>query len=378
MRTVKNIVIVRNAYSWQYGGAEQFAYNLGRVLRDAGIAPTVVSRVPELLKHCERDNIRTFKNLWLKNETHRSWMLLYCLLFPILIGQYIWVLIRSRADILIVSSRDDQVFGTIAAKFVGVPVIWFDHADMKHIVASRFRFLSHPYYWALRTADRVIMTSQAERDKISVNLPLSKQSNFVVINNGALKGAGTPIKHPNKARIIAYAGRLDRDKGIFDLVDAAREIIRQVPKTEFWIAGKGPYEDEFKAKIKELGLSNHFKLLGHLNNVWDLLLTADIFVYPTHHDAAPLAPVEAILAGVPVVASNIGGIPEMVPSAAGILTPPQQPDKLAKTIIELLTDEKKLTKLREGAKLAGKELEFSTVLIKHYLPLFQKIIEERT
>jgi glycosyltransferase involved in cell wall biosynthesis len=373
----KNIVIVRNAYEWQYGGAEQFAYNLATALKHEHINSVVVTRVPELLKHCQRAGLKTFRNIWLKNETHRRWMPVYYLLFPLLVSQYAWLLLRNRADLLIATSRDDQIFGTMAAKLLGVPVVWFDHADMKHTVAQPFRFLSRSYYWSLTHADRVIMTSHAEYQKIDKNLDRSLQSNFVTINNGALRGGGTPLERPADTQIIAYAGRLDRDKGIFDLVAAAKKLQKTTPGVQFWLAGKGPDEDELKRLIAEAKVEGSFRLLGHMDNVWDLLLAADVFVYPTYHDAAPLAPIEALLAGVPVVASYIGGIPEAIPSTAGILLPPHDPDRWASELHALLSDKKRLARYREGAQAAGHELDFTTVLKDKYLPLFSEIMEKK-
>jgi glycosyltransferase involved in cell wall biosynthesis len=373
---INSVVIARNAYEWQYGGAEQFAYNFAVSMKAEGIDTVVASRVPELLKHCKRAHIPTFRNLWLKNETHRRWMPAYYLLYPILIGQYAWLIMRYRAQLLVLTSRDDQIFGTLAGKLMGVPVVWFDHSDMKHIVAKPFRFLSRSYYRSLALADRVIMTSKAEQEKITANLPAQYQKNFVLINNGALRGSGTALERPKGAKIVAYAGRIDRDKGIFDLAEAAVAVVKRVPEAQFWLAGKGPYEQELRDKLAELGVEKHFKLLGHLDNVWDLLLAADIFVYPTHHDAAPLAPVEAMLAGLPVVASHVGGIPEAVPETAGTLVPPEDPKALAAAITELFTDAGKLEELREGAKTASAHLGFDDVTREHYLPLFRELVEE--
>jgi glycosyltransferase involved in cell wall biosynthesis len=375
-KSVKRIIVARNAYSWQYGGAEQYAYNLAAGLAGEGIQATVVSRVPELLQHCRGAKIGTFRNIWFKNETHRRWMPFYYLLMPVLIGQYVLLIWRTKADLMVLTSRDDQIFGTMAAKFTGTPVVWFDHGDMKNIVARPFRFLSKSYYWALRHADRVIMTSAAEHDKISLNLPASKQANFITINNGALKGAGKRMDRPADKKIVAFVGRLDRDKGIFDLVNAAAVVVKSVPDAEFWMAGKGPFEDELRSKITDLGLTDHFKLLGHLSNVWDLLLTADVFVYPTHHDAAPLAPMEAVIAGLPVLASRIGGIPEMLPSSAGVLLPSKDPKAWADELIRVLSKPEVLESLRNGAKDSGRDLEFHTVLTKRYLPLFRQVVRQ--
>lgn len=376
-KQLKRVVITRNAYRWQYGGAEQFAYNLARSLRDEGVESVVVSRVPELLAHCRRVGIPTFRNLWLRNETHRRWMLVYYLLWPVLVGQYVWLAWRFRADLLVLMSRDDQIFGTAAARLLGLPVVWFDHADMKYIVARPFRFLSKSYYEALERADRVVMTSGAEEEKVAANLPARYRKRFVMINNGALKGSGEALERPAGVRVVAYVGRLERDKGLFDLVEAAPDVVKRVPEAQFWLAGKGTHEAELRRRANELGLEAHFRWLGHLDNVWDLLLAADVFVYPTHHDAAPLAPVEALLAGVPVVASRIGGIPEMVPESCGVLVPSKDPGALAAALGGLLADEKRLAGMRQAAKAAGHGMEFGTVTHEKYLPLFEQVVKEK-
>lgn len=370
---LKKIVIVRNAYDWQYGGAEQFSYNLAVSLRNEGVSSIVVTRVPELLAHCVKNDIAVVKNIWLRNQSRRRWMLVYYILYPLLVAQYLWIFARAKADLVVLSSRDDQIFGTIAAKVLGIKTVWFDHADMKHIVAHRMSFLSRSYYWAMRRAGAVIITSQAERDEISKNLPPAQQQNFVVINNGAVRGAGKALKKPVRTKIVAYVGRLERDKGLFDLIEAAVKVSRETSRVDFWLAGKGPAEDELKKRLKELGLNSNFKFLGHLRNVNDLLLAADLFVYPTHHDASPLAPIEALLAGVPVVATQIGGFPEVLPTEAGILVPVHNPDGLADAIIDALTTPGRLKSLRIGTKQAQR-LSFATITKDQYLPLFKRLV----
>ena len=86
---------------------------------------------------------------------------------------------------------------------------------------------------------------------------------------------------------------------------------------------------------------------------------------------------EALLAEVPVVATKVGGFPEVLPPSAGVLIPPHEPDKLATALIDVLGNDKKMAALRTGTKLAAHKLSFETVLKEQYIPLFNKVIGEK-
>jgi len=100
---------------------------------------------------------------------------------------------------------------------------------------------------------------------------------------------------------------------------------------------------------------------------------SDLFVYPTHHDASPLAPVEALLAGVPVVATDVGGLPEIITKDSGMLVPMQNAKALADAINKFLADPKLQTQLKKGAPKRGEELEFGNIVKEKYLPLIEEV-----
>jgi glycosyltransferase involved in cell wall biosynthesis len=364
--------VSRNAYDWQYGGAEQFTLNFAKAARSEGVRTIVISRVPELLKQCRAEKIGTFTNLWLKNETHRRWMAAYYLLWPVLVGQYIYVIWRYRADVLLLGSRDDQIFGTIAAWVTRRPAIWVDHADMKGVISQPFRFLRSSYFWALARARSVVAVSAAEREKIFANLPARYQEKFAVINNGAHLAPATALERPAKGKVVVFVGRIEADKGILDLMKAIPAVLQHEPDTQFWLVGKGQAEEEVQQLISDMDGQGRVKLLGHLERVGAALLAGDVFVYPTHHDASPLAPVEAMQAGLPVVATKVGGIPEVVKDGeCGVLVEPKSPKALADALIEVLGDALLYRKLKAGAVAQGEHMQFDRVVKEQYLPLLR-------
>lgn len=339
-----------------------------------GIRVVVGSNVPELVHQCRQNQIPLFRNLWLKNETHRRWMFAYYLLMPLLIGQYCYVILKHRVDVVMLGSRDDQIFATFAAKLLRRKVVWIDHADMKGITSQPFRFLKTSYYKALSLANRVVAVSRSEQAIIFQNLPKSVWAKFVVINNGATRQSSTPKERPKKSFVVSYIGRIERDKGIYDLMEAIDVVVKKQPGVVFWLAGKGQAMDDLIQHVAAKNLSENVQLLGHVDNVFNLLDASDLFVYPSHHDASPLAPVEALLAGLPVVATNIGGIPEVLNARCSLLVEKQQPNQLAAAILQLVQDPEQYNKLKTEAAKQGKRLEFKAVVKRDYLPLLREVI----
>jgi glycosyltransferase involved in cell wall biosynthesis len=128
--------------------------------------------------------------------------------------------------------------------------------------------------------------------------------------------------------------RLDAQKGIVHLVDAAA----LVPDVAFAIAGDGPDRAALEARAAERGVSARVRFLGHRRDVPALLATADLFVLPSLYEGFPLSVLEAMAAGVPVVATAIGGTDELVSSETGTPVAPADPHALAEGIRGVLAD----------------------------------------
>jgi glycosyltransferase involved in cell wall biosynthesis len=165
-------------------------------------------------------------------------------------------------------------------------------------------------------------------------IPLEK---FANPRPGALAEAiGVPVGTP----IIFVSGRAHHYKGIDTLIRAAARI-KEINGAETPIAycGDGPALEEFKATAAALGLEG-FHCLGRRSDVPDLLGTATVAVIPSRWaEAFGLAVVEAMAAGVPVVATEVGGIPELVDEGVtGLLVPPDDPEAMARAINRLLHD----------------------------------------
>ena len=144
---------------------------------------------------------------------------------------------------------------------------------------------------------------------------------------------------------------LREGKGLDVLLQAAPTVVASVPDAVFLVAGDGPSRDALRARAAELGLSERVRWLGFRRDIRDLLAAADLFVLPTLRDALPTALLEAMAAGLAVVASDTGGIPEIVEAPAlGRLVPPSDPEALARAIAHLLTHPAERSAMGEVAR----------------------------
>ncbi len=153
--------------------------------------------------------------------------------------------------------------------------------------------------------------------------------------------------------VVLAVGRLAAQKGFGTLLTAAASWRDMDPEPLLVIAGEGPQSAELRSKAASLGVAAQF--LGHRDDVPALLARAAVFVLPSVWEGQPLALQEALRAGVPVVASRVGGIPGVTGDAA-VLVPPGDAARLAAAVRSVLDDPALAARLRDRAFRRGAEL----------------------
>ena len=145
---------------------------------------------------------------------------------------------------------------------------------------------------------------------------------------------GTPAE---RVAVVAVS-RLIRDKGFPELAAA----MRAVPEAELWVVGERLASDrgeDMAALLAASGLGDRLRLLGYRDDVAAVLAAADIFVLPSYFEAMPMSVIEAMLVGLPVVASDVGGLrEEVVPGVTGLLVPPRHAGPLAEALLRMVAD----------------------------------------
>ncbi|MEW6716757.1 MAG: glycosyltransferase [Chloroflexota bacterium] len=150
--------------------------------------------------------------------------------------------------------------------------------------------------------------------------------------------------------LLISVGRLSPPKGYSDLLSAFATIHQRNPSAVLLIVGDGKLRSELRNKIVSLGLKGHAHLLGARDDVPRLLAVSDLYVSASYWEGLPVALLEAMSAGLPVVATNVGDIPEVLDEGMGVLVPPCQPGELAEAICSLLKDEGKMKSLGSAAR----------------------------
>jgi glycosyltransferase involved in cell wall biosynthesis len=189
--------------------------------------------------------------------------------------------------------------------------------------------------YAFTAAHRIVANSQAAAAQLRVEgVPAGK---IDVIHNGIDLAAFVPCRYVARPRRILSVACLREEKRLDVLIAAAPTILAKYPDAEFWIAGDGTCRDQLVTLARDLGVFPRFRFLGHREDVAALLSEADLFVLPSRSEAFPNAVTEAMAAGLPVVATAVGGIPELVTDGqTGRLVPTGDPMALARALLDLL------------------------------------------
>jgi len=173
---------------------------------------------------------------------------------------------------------------------------------------------------------------------------------------GAATGADGDATGLGMGPVIGTIGRLHRQKGHRDLIAAAAIVVREEPACRFVIVGEGKERVALELEIAAAGLAHHVTLAGRTHDAVAALASFDLFVLPSLWEGLPLTLLEAMAAGLPVVASDVDGIPEALGDPpVGRLVPPRDPERLATALLELLRDRDAAARLGEAGRRRVRE-----------------------
>lgn len=267
---------------------------------------------------------------------------------PRLIGRVISLVKALRVDIVHAHEVKSDVITYLASRLHSIPIIttlhgWIGNGLRQRLLVALDKFI-------IRGFNRVIAVSrQIEGELIASGVPPDKLHllhNAIVVERyrrtgqrGALTEViGQPISSP----VIASIGRLSPEKGHADLIDAIAIICRRGHKVSLVLIGDGPERSKLIGQVKSLGLEGSVHLPGYLSEPQRLLEEIDLMVLPSHTEGLPNAALEALLMEVPVLATKVGGTPEVISDGeTGRLIPPHSPEALAAGIVEFFANTEK-------------------------------------
>ena len=208
-----------------------------------------------------------------------------------------------------------------------------------------------------------------------VAVPPARDQAARVAARVALGAVDPALNPPEWAPLAVYAGRLHEAKGLADLVAAWGAIVARWPNARLCLAGEGPFRGALAEQIEVRGLDGRVVLAGTFDNVDELLAAADLFVLPSHQEGMSLALLEAMAAGLPIVATDVPGNRDLLSGGRhALLVPAGDPAALAAAIERLLDEPELGAHLGAAARerVAG---EFSLAkCVDEHVALFERLV----
>lgn len=265
-------------------------------------------------------------------------------------------------DIICTHGYLPDILGFLVARRLGRRLVSVAHGYTQKSRAVRvYEFIDARL---LRRFDYVVAVSDALRDRL---LRSGVAPEITTTIRNAVGEAELLPREECRARlglsplgfVIGCVGRLSPEKGHRFLLDAAAALTRQGVAATVVICGEGPEMDALRAQSARLELDDALVLAGHRADVESLLGAFDVFVLPSLTEGIPVALLEAAAAGLPAVASNVGGVPEVIADGeTGLLVPPADCEALAGAIRQL-HDDSELARRLGAAAQARVAREFS-------------------
>lgn len=294
---------------------------------------------------------------------------------------------KKKVDIVHARCWGALFDAAIAAKIAKIPVVIYGEHG------RRYEDVFHPkkrQIWLRKIlltyfVDKIVAVSTEVKEWLQNSIGI-KQDKIICIHNGIDPKEAEIEINLNKRKqigiqngeiVIGTIGRLDPVKDYSTLIYAASEIINQFPNVGLLFVGDGPMRNDLENLGKNLHIENKIMFLGERTDTIELLKMMDIFVLPSLIEGISNTILEAMSCGIPVVATNVGGNPEVVINGeTGFLVPPKDSHALAEAIREILKDRSKGVRLG----LAGKERtnqHFSlTNMVKAYETLYKTMAEK--
>lgn len=286
---------------------------------------------------------------------------------------------RSQAQLVHAHLFEGALYAAIAARLEGIPCVATLHGQVD---VGRGGLKGRVKSWLFRRlVSRVVAVSEALRRDLQAGLQLPERV-FRVIPNGVPvvdEDVLVRDKSADRPRRVIAIGNIRRPKDYPTLLDAMAKVRDAVPSVQLEILGQpdreGLYE-ALQAQVERLGLGNVVTFRGFVADPSVLLRAADVFVLSSSQEGFSLATIEAMLAGVPVVATRSGGPQEILEDdVTGLLVPVRDPEALAAALVRVLRDappfaERMAQAARERARVTYSE----SGMVSAYVTLYDELV----
>jgi glycosyltransferase involved in cell wall biosynthesis len=282
---------------------------------------------------------------------------------------------KLHIDIIHSIGTNGHVIGSLIRTFFGKKVMWHIHYEHQKAL---YRFFK-PHYIVFVARVRMKMFNKAR--------PFIKPPSSVIYNG--IDTALYEAVHPTEAQQmhIGFIGRLLPEKGIEEFIEAAHLLLKKNFTLKFDIYGeelynnilKGRYTDILKEKLHQLGLTNSVVFKGFVAQQTAIYSSIHIYVLSSYsyNESCPMVILEAWAAGVPVIATNVGGIPELITHGkTGWLIPPKNPQAIADAVEYIIEHHDQVNQVVENARRLVREKFDYRENAQAFVQLYRKLLDE--
>ena len=229
----------------------------------------------------------------------------------------------------------------------------------------------------IRKADRIItLCSQSTKEALAAGF---NHEQIISIPNGVDTSVFIPLENPQaSSRSILFIGRLDHMKGVDVLLKSIGELNALGLKAACTIVGDGPLKEHLQKTAQKLGVARQIVFVGACADPVDYLMKASVFVLPSRSEGMPNVILEAMGCGLPIIATSVGGIPDIIKDGDnGLLIPPDDVPALSRTLATLLTDHDLAGRLGKQARMDAEEHFSIDKVADEYLSLYQTLTTQK-
>jgi len=355
------------------GGAERVISNLSASLDPARFrAILCLFRTGWIQTHTESRGVRTYVI-----PTHGMF-------------DWRWILRLRRllkdehVDLIHAHEFDANVQGTFVAALSGIPSVATVHG--KNYFGEKIR-RRLAYRWVSRKASMVAVSQNLKQfivqkvgiDPEHVKVVYNGVDVLPQIDSSDMAKCNEELGLPFGNQIVGVVGNLYPVKGHQYLIASIPAVLAKCPNTTFIFAGRGQLEDELKAQALQLGVDGEIRFLGLRQDIPRILSILDVFVLPSLSEGLSMAILEAMSAGKPVIATDVGGNPELVDDGeTGYLVPSQSSQALADRLINVLTNRERALQFGKSGQCRAQGRFSLQTMIHEYQALYDQCIEARS
>ena len=342
-------------------GTEIATYNIAKYLARSGHEVHVITSLDEGLPKESMEKGFYVHRIFLRKIRFIGIMSFWIKIF--------WHLKKIKPDIVHVQSIGIGIPAFLSKKILKKPyIVWGRGSD----IYLPDKFTKSISKLVLKNADAVIALTEDMKREIK---KIYGRDIFVIPNGIDLNKFNNLSKETLRKRleikedekIITFVGTLRIVKGVKYLIKAMKIIKQKSPDTKMMLVGDGEEREELESLVEELGLKERVKFIGRVQNeeIPQYMVASDVFVLPSLSEGFPVTVLEAMASGVPMIATNVGGLPEIIKDGEnGFLVEPKNPEEIAEKVLLLLEDDKLRERISRNNKKKAKGYSWDSAVEK--------------